>query len=249
LEKIKIYFNGVGGIYEDGKSLYKYSVRSIKDLEIIINHFDSYPLITQKWADYQLFKLLVNMLLNKEHLTQEGLDKVMSIKASLNKGLSPKEKVAFPNIVPVERPLLVESPEINPYWLAGFTDGEGSFLINLYNSSVNKLGERTQLRFTITQHRRDIELLKSVITFLDCGIIAPNPLDSTVKLVVSKFSDITEKILPFFDQYLLNGVKSKDFEDFSKVAELIKSKSHLTQEGLEQIRKIKLGMNSKRVLQ
>jgi len=88
-----------------------------------------------------------------------------------------------------------------------------------------------------------------VITFLDCGIIAPNPLDSTVKLVVSKFSDITEKILPFFDQYLLNGVKSKDFEDFSKVAELIKSKSHLTQEGLEQIRKIKLGMNSKRVLQ
>jgi len=55
------------------------------------------------------------MLLNKEHLTQEGLDKVMSIKASLNKGLSPKEKVAFPNIVPVERPLLVESPEINPY--------------------------------------------------------------------------------------------------------------------------------------
>lgn len=40
-----------------------------------------------------------------------------------------------------------------------------------------------------------------------------------------------------------NGAKAKDFADFKKVAELMDSKSHLTEYGLESIRKIKAGMN------
>jgi hypothetical protein len=39
------------------------------------------------------------------------------------------------------------------------------------------------------------------------------------------------------------GVKSKDFDDFKKVALLMKEGSHKTKEELEQIEKIKLGMN------
>jgi hypothetical protein len=38
-----------------------------------------------------------------------------------------------------------------------------------------------------------------------------------------------------------------DYEDFCKVAELMKNKAHLTQEGLNQILKIKDGMNKGRV--
>jgi hypothetical protein len=64
-----------------------------------------------------------------------------------------------------------------------------------------------------------------------------------VNFVVSRFSDITEKIIPFFDKYPLVGVKRLDYLDFVKVAELMKEKAHLTAEGLEQIRVIKAGMN------
>src|SRR5690606_8537170 len=48
-------------------------VYSIKELEILQNHFDKYPLITQKCADYQLFKqaFLLIKKKNKEHLTPE----------------------------------------------------------------------------------------------------------------------------------------------------------------------------------
>jgi hypothetical protein len=38
-------------------------------------------------------------------------------------------------------------------------------------------------------------------------------------------------------------VKSKDFEDFKKIVRLMGERAHLTSEGLEQIRQIKLGMN------
>ena len=61
--------------------------------------------------------------------------------------------------------------------------------------------------------------------------------------VVRKLSDITNIIIPFFDKYPIFGVKAKDFEDFKKVAELMKNKAHLTPEGLEKIRLIKAGMN------
>lgn len=47
LETIQSYF-GVGKIYERGKSVIDYRVQSIEELEVIIKHFDSYPLITQK---------------------------------------------------------------------------------------------------------------------------------------------------------------------------------------------------------
>jgi hypothetical protein len=60
-------------------------------------------------------------------------------------------------------------------------------------------------------------------------------------------ADITTKIIPFFDKYPLQGVKLKDYEDFKKVVELIENKDHLTQEGLNQILKIRDGINSGRV--
>jgi hypothetical protein len=57
---------------------------------------------------------------------------------------------------------------------------------------------------------------------------------------------LTEKIIPFFVKYSIIGVKSLDFYDWCKVAELMKEKKHLTNEGLTQIRKIKAAMNTGR---
>jgi len=37
-----------------------------------------------------------------------------------------------------------------------------------------------------------------------------------------------------------------DFADFCEAAELVKNKDHLTKEGLDRIRLIKMGMNKKR---
>lgn len=107
LEEIRQYF-GVGNIYKHGTKSIQFRVQSIKDLAVIINHFDKYPLITQKLSDYLLFKLVFKLVQNKVHLTQEGLRNIVSIKASLNKGLSDKLKEAFPPelLIPISRPLI-----------------------------------------------------------------------------------------------------------------------------------------------
>jgi hypothetical protein len=70
---------------------------------VIIDHFDKYPLITKKLADYNLFKSAYSIIINKEHLTKEGLYKLVSIKGSLNLGLSSELKSAFPDVTIIDK--------------------------------------------------------------------------------------------------------------------------------------------------
>lgn len=55
-----------------------------------------------------------------------------------------------------------------------------------------------------------------------------------------------KKIIPFFNNYQLLGIKNQDFVNWCKVSELIKNKAHLTKEGVDEINSIKLKMNSGR---
>jgi hypothetical protein len=60
------------------------------------------------------------MLNRKEHLTEEGLRKIASIKAAINLGLSEKVTAAFPNIIPVSRPQVEDQSIKDPHWVVGF---------------------------------------------------------------------------------------------------------------------------------
>lgn len=62
----------------------------------------------------------------------------------------------------------------------------------------------------------------------------------------SKFSDIVNIIIPFFDKYPVIGLKKLDYLDFKKISELVKTKYHLTSEGFLEIEKINSQMNQRR---
>lgn len=66
---------------------------------------------------------------------------------------------------------------------------------------------------------------------------------------MSNFNNIIDKVIPFFEEYPILGVKAKDFEDFKEASILIKSKAHLTKVGLDKILLIKSRMNFKRELE
>lgn len=85
-----------------------YQVQNVKDLKnVIIPHFNKYPLITQKKADFILFSLIIELILSNKHLEIEGLNEIVNIRASMNNGLSEKLKLAFPKFEPLERPLIL----------------------------------------------------------------------------------------------------------------------------------------------
>lgn len=235
-----------------------YQAVRLSDLACIIEHFNNYPLKTQKYADFLLFKKAFDIVNNKEHLTKAGLLKLISIRASINKGLPERLEVAFPNITPVTRPevpkptLESQTNEIK-HWIAGFVSGEGCFIIKVSKSKTHKLGKSVTLNFLVVQHSRDAYLLESFVQALGCGYFnlgSGSKKNSDIgTFAVSNFNNIVDKIIPFFEEYPLLGIKTKDFEDFREASALIKSKAHLTKEGLDKILLIKSRMNFKRVIE
>lgn len=114
MESIRTFF-GVGNtrINKDGSATY--SVDGFKDLiNVIIPHFEKYPLLTQKQIDFELFKQLSRLIENKEHLTTEGIDKILSIKAAMNSGFTNRLISNFPDIIPALKPKAKQVENINP---------------------------------------------------------------------------------------------------------------------------------------
>ena len=125
--------------------------------------------------------------------------------------------------------------------MAGFISGEGCFFISL-NKGRNKKGVGFNLVFQISQHIRDELLLKSFIAFFNCGYYVKPSNGEWGHFQCTKFSDIYNIIIPFCNQYLIRGVKAKDFSDWIKAAELFNQKEHLTKEGAEKIMNLKSGI-------
>lgn len=240
-------FFGVGSVrpFKKNKSV-TYSVTSLQDLvNVIIPFFVKYPLLTQKQADFLLFKSIVELMSNKEHLNPQGLIKIVSLKAVLNRGLNETLSKRFPDVIPAPRPL-VETTEIpDGNWLAGFTDAEGCFSVNVTPSKTN-VGFAVKLRFRLTQHVRDSKLLQVIVNHFLCGKLCTEPRSSGMRLDITRLSDILVVIKPLFNKYPLLGSKRLDYVSFIEVVDMMERKEHLAQEGLDRIRLIKAGMNTGR---
>ncbi len=101
---IQNFFGGIGYISKPNNySTVEFRVSTLKDIvNVIIPHFDKYPLITKKYYDYMLFKQVILFMLNKVHNILEGLQKIVNYKTFLNLGLSKELKKAFPLTVPAK---------------------------------------------------------------------------------------------------------------------------------------------------
>lgn len=249
LKQIQGFFGGIGTISTNPGGMCAFRVSSPKQiLNKIIPHFDKYKLITQKQGDYLLFKKIVNLIEQGEHLKEEGLQSIINIRASLNLGLSEDLKIAFPNTIPVIRPYISNSKIPHPEWMAGFITGEGCFFIKI-TKGRNKAGVGVSLGFQISQHIRDEELLKSFVTYFKCGHYVKPLQKEWGYFQCTKFSDIYNIIIPFCTQYLIRGVKGKDLADWVEASKIINKGDHLTIEGSSKIMSIKAGMNTGRLME
>jgi hypothetical protein len=244
LYQLQNFFEGIGTISTDKKAnALKYSVDNLKDLTtIIIPHFNKYPLLTQKAADFILFEQVVELMNNGAHLTLEGLHKIINIKASLNLGISEIIKSEFSEIKPVKITIIQTTNISDSNWISGFVSGEGNFDAGI-RKSTNIIGSRVYLRFRISQHERDIQLMLLIIKYLGVGRLEKHSKRPIVNLVIGNFSELSKIIIPFFDKYPILGIKYLDYKDWCKIANLITLDLHQTKEGFEEIQQIESGMN------
>lgn len=235
-------FLGVGNVFsnKNGKSAC-FMVSKLNDLiNVILPHFKKYPLQSDKSVDFKLWVMCINILAKKEHLTLEGLTKIISIKSALNKGLSENLKLTFKDVKPLERlKCRIDETPLNPYRVSGFSEGDSSFHV-----SISKLTNQVRIIYSIGLNKRDLPLILKIQEFFG-GVGNISNYKNAVQYIIASLKSIDKILIPHFDSYVLKSNKLHNYLIWKEILGLVKSKAHLTQEGLKKIYTLKEILNEK----
>lgn len=132
-------------------------------------------------------------------------------------------------------------PQRIGHYLAGFTDGEGSFNVSFRKRGDYTMPWKISLCFNVSQ--RDKVILTLFKRHLKCGTLRSRD-DGVWYYEVNNFTAIVENVIPFFDRFgFLSAKKKRDFLKFKEIARLIQAGRHLTKEGVDEILAIRRDMN------
>jgi len=164
---------------------------------------------------------IVLSLINGKLLGQDKIDQIIKHKYSEKYNISILPKANF---------YLNEN-----YWLAGFSDADGSFGIFINKSKTHTSGYNITLPFRIKQ--KNPELLTLIKTQFGGNVSQFN--DGIYSYSSTSFK-IAYIFANYFDKYhLLNASKWLNFIKWRKAYRIVQRKEHLTLDGLAKIRKLK----------
>lgn len=130
-----------------------------------------------------------------------------------------------------------QSSKLNPWYVTGLTDSDGSFGVGIYKSASRKIGWKIVFLFTLVAsnnaaNRIMFEQIQQY--FNGIGLVSVQASDNTVRYTVNTFNGCLA-IRDHFLSYPLFTYKLVYFTLWCQIMDLVISKAHLTWVGLLQI--------------
>ena len=125
---------------------------------------------------------------------------------------------------------------LHNHWLVGFSDADSSFQIKILDHK-----DRISIRLNFQIDQKKKELLLLIQSFLG-GNIGYRQINDTWYYGSTSFGS-AKKVLNYFDKYHLLSSKYINYLKWRKAYILIQDQKHLTEEGIEKIKKYKNSMN------
>jgi hypothetical protein len=140
-----------------------------------------------------------------------------------------------------------ERPEF-AQWVVGFVDGEGCFSVPIFRNAACRAGWQVQPAFTVVQGERSVGALHRMRRYFGCGQVgrngrSDNHREDLHRYTVRRLSDLSDRIVPFFEENPLVTAKRDDFMKFAEVVRMMDTKTHLREGGLSSIARIAQTMN------
>ena len=142
--------------------------------------------------------------------------------------------------------------ELNPNYIIGLVDGEGSFTAYVKNPDSSKIVKRrtkVEPRFFLKLIEKDKKILYDLKKFFGCGNVYFQKdkranHQHCYRYDVSERKDLNKIIVPFFKRNSLKlRSKKSDFEIFCRILKMVQNKEHLKESGLRKIYKLKQKMH------
>ena len=126
-------------------------------------------------------------------------------------------------------------------YIAGFTDGEGSFNISVKKRLDYKESWKLTASFNISQ--KDRVILAWIKHVLGCGTLRERK-DRVVYYEVTNITSLHDVIIPFFKVYgFRSAYKKNNFRIFSEIVQMMHDGEHNTKEGFQKILELREKIN------
>lgn len=119
--------------------------------------------------------------------------------------------------------------KLNPWFVTGFVDAEGSFAMSVFRSKTAAIGWTIEPSFSITMHVRDLELLNKIQLFFGLGQVHTKGENLAQYRVRSR--EGLKVIIAHFVNYPLHTLKAIHFLRFCRILDLMNSGWHTNVEG------------------
>ena len=184
-------------------------------------------ILSKRNHDRKLFIKICELIINKEHITLEGQDKITSIISQLSTKLSLREKCLLPN----------STAPLTQNRILGLTDAEGNFYFNIYHKKNNLNFKGVNFSFNITQEKTEIHFLNELVKFFGCGHVYTND-EGRGNFYVKDKKDLENKIIPFFSDYKLQTIKQYSFLSFKHALNICVNNKPLLENHFEEITRL-----------
>jgi hypothetical protein len=141
---------------------------------------------------------------------------------------------------------------LEPAYVVGLVDGEGSFTIYIRNPDEVKHVTRrvvVEPKFYVKLIEKDVEILHQLQKFFGCGSIYSQKdsrprHQNCYRYEVFRWEDLHSIIIPFFEKNELKFVsKRTDFLLFKEMIDLLMKGHHKTESGLRELFELKQRMH------
>lgn len=134
----------------------------------------------------------------------------------------------------------IDRKKLNPHYVAGFIDGEGSFSISVGKHKTLKRRSEIRPEFEIEVRADDAEILERICITIGAGRMYDLSYERYgwlphVKYKIGGRKDMVNHLFPFLDKYPLQAKKRHDYRIFKKVVLMMERKEHLTDVGYAKI--------------
>lgn len=262
LESIHSYFNCGKITINTKKHTAEFEVVRLVELyNIIMPHFNKYPVFCAKYHAFKLFSLIVTALFNKENrsiqerrellklallmniTTNRKIERIDKLFTILGVDEKASEFIAHRNTQITANILLLNSNSknfiVSNNFISGFIDGDGSFFISFQINGEIKTG------FNVTNDLFSKPLLEIVKQKLGgIGSIREGTKKELV-YTVTGLNQIVDLLIPFIDKHPVFSEKSIHYVKFRTISILLKKENPLSLESKLNAIDLAYNMNKK----
>lgn len=138
----------------------------------------------------------------------------------------------------------IRCEKLNPYYVSGFIDGEGSFSVSVGRHKTLKRGIEVRPEFEIELRADDRKILERICVTFDCGRLYDCSYDRYgwyphVKYKITSTKDMESFLFPFLDKFPLQAKKAEVYKYFREIVIMVRQKTHLNDKGFKKILRLR----------